>query len=119
MKYYSRIIKRSNKVMHVITWKISKAFAKLKKMVTKDSIQYDSIYMNSRKEKKYNDRKGSMAASAQGQGMGWTKMGIREIFYILIMVLDILLCTLVKIYQIIHLKLITLIECKLHLDKAD
>lgn len=31
--------------------------------------------MDSRKEKKYDNRKGSMAASAPAQGMGWTEMG--------------------------------------------
>lgn len=59
-----------------------------------------------------------MAAGAQGHRRGQAEMGHKGIFYILIMVIDTLLCACVKICLIIQLKLVTLIECKLYLNKA-
>lgn len=59
----------------------------------------DELY----KRKKIQRQKVSMAANTQGQRKGWTDLGHKKNLPYLIVVIDILLCTFVKIHQNIHL----------------
>lgn len=46
-------------------------------------------------------------------------LGVTEMFYIITLVVDPQLCTLVKIHRTVHLKLVNLILCKRYYNKAD
>ena len=88
-------------------------------MDTEYFILCNSKWMSSTKEKKYSDRKNQWLPIPRGQKKGWTDLGHKKNLPYLIVVIDKLLCTLVKIHQNIHLELITLVECKLRPDEVD